>query len=90
MKDLLIQTIPDEVVPFLSERAAHEGRSMNAVTVSILTRAAGLEPEHCKRRDLSWLAGSWTKEESRRFDNAVSDCRKAREEDLRHKTNLGE
>ncbi|MBQ6247303.1 MAG: hypothetical protein IJK04_10590 [Kiritimatiellae bacterium] len=90
MKDLLIQNIPDEVVSFLSERAAREGRSMNAVTVSILTRAAGLEPEHCKRRDLSWLAGSWTKEESRRFDNAVSDCRKAREEDLRHKTNLGE
>ncbi len=88
MKDLLIQNIPDEVVSFLSERAAREGRSMNAVVVSLLTRAAGLEPEHRKRRDLSWLTGSWTKEESRRFDNAVADCRKAREEDLRHKTNL--
>ena len=81
MKNMTIRNIPDEVASFLSERSASEGRSMNAVTVSLLTRAAGLEPEHRKRRDLSWLTGSWTKEESRRFDDAVADCRKVREED---------
>ncbi len=81
MKNMTIRNIPDEVASFLSERSAKEGRSMNAVTVSLLTRAAGLEPEHRKRRDLSWLTGSWTKEESRRFDDAVADCRIVREED---------
>ena len=81
MKNMTIRNIPDEVALFLSERSASEGRSMNAVVVSLLTRAAGLEPEHRKRRDLSWLTGSWTKEESRRFDNAIADRRKVREED---------
>ena len=81
MKNMTIRNIPDEVALFLSERSASEGRSMNAVAVSLLTRAAGLEPDHRKRRDLSWLTGSWTKEESRSFDDAIADCRKVREED---------
>ncbi len=81
MKNMTIRNIPDEVASFLSERSSKEGRSINAVTVSLLTRAAGLEPENRKRRDLSWLSGSWSKEDARRFDNAVADCRKVREED---------
>ena len=62
-----------------------------SVAVLLLDKArVAAPPEHRKRCDLSWLSGSWSKEEAKRFDNAVSDCRKAREEDLRHKTNLGE
>lgn len=76
MKVLTIRNLPDEVSAFLSKRSASEGRSMNAVAVSLLTRAAGLDPDHRKRRDLSWLAGSWTKEEANRFDETVADCRR--------------
>lgn len=80
MKTMTIRNIPDGVATFLSGRAAREGRSINATTVSLLARAAGLEPSQRKRRDLSWLAGSWTAAESRRFDATVADCRKIDEE----------
>ena len=76
MKTMTIRNIPDEVATFLSGRAAREGRSINATTVSLLTKAAGLEPSSRKRRDLSWLAGSWTPAEAKRFDAVVADCRK--------------
>ena len=39
-------------------------------------RAAGLDPARRKRRDLSWLAGSWTAAEAHAFDAAVAGCRK--------------
>lgn len=76
MKTMTIRNIPDGVAKYLSGRAASEGRSVNATTVSLLCVAAGLEPRQRKRRDLSWLAGTWTEEEARRFGSVVSDCRK--------------
>ena len=76
MKTMTIRNIPDGVATFLSGRATREGRSVNATTVSLLAKAAGLGPDGRKRRDLSWLAGSWTAAEARRFDAAVAECRK--------------
>ena len=76
MKTMTIRNIPDGVAEFLSGQAAHEGRSVNATTVSLLARAAGLDPARRKRRDLSWLTGSWTAAEARNFDAAVAGCRK--------------
>ncbi len=76
MKTMTIRNIPDGVSEFLSGRAAREGRSVNATAVSLLVRAAGLDPARRKRRDLSWLAGSWTAAEAHAFDAAVAGCRK--------------
>ncbi len=76
MKTMTIRNIPDGVAAFLSGRAATEGRSVNATAVSVLSRAAGMEPSQRKRRDLSWLAGTWTAAEANRFDATVSGCRK--------------
>lgn len=81
MKTMTIRNIPDGVAEFLSSRAASEGRSVNAATVSLLTRAAGLEPNQQKRRDLSWLSGTWTAADVRNFDAAVAECRKVNPED---------
>ena len=81
MKTMTIRNIPDNVASFLSSRAASEGRSINATAVSILSKAAGLEPFQKKRRDLSWLVGSWTETEANHFDAVVADCRTIRPED---------
>ncbi len=75
MKSMTLRNIPDGVAAFLFKRAAREGRSVNATTVSLLMKAAGLEPSQKKRRDLSWLAGTWTAAEAKSFDVAVADCR---------------
>ncbi len=76
MKTMTLRNLPDEVSAYLSGRAATEGKSINATAVSLLSRAAGLDPHQRKRRDLSWLAGSWTAAEARRFDSVVAECRK--------------
>lgn len=76
MKTMTIRNIPDGVARFLSGHAAREGRSVNATAVSLLTKAAGLEPSQRRRRDLSWLAGTWTPAEAKRSEASVADCRK--------------
>ena len=76
MKTMTLRNLPDEVSAYRSGRAATEGKSINATAVSLLSRAAGLDPHQRKRRDLSWLAGSWTAAEARRFDSVVAECRK--------------
>lgn len=81
MKTMTIRNIPGEVADFISEKAATEGRSVNAMTVALLTKAAGLDTPRPKRRDLSWLAGSWTAQEARRFDASVAVCRRINPED---------
>lgn len=81
MKTMTIRNIPDEVAAYLSGRAASDGTSVNATTVALLSRAAGFEPRQRRRRDLSWLVGSWSPEEARRFDETVASCRKVDEKD---------
>ena len=79
MKTLTIRNIPNKETAFPSERSESEDHAMNAVAESPLMCVDGLETEHRKRRDLSWLTGSWTKEEASKFDETVADCRKASE-----------
>lgn len=81
MKTMTIRNIPDDVAAYISGRASEEGRSVNTMTVAILSQAAGFSARPRKRRDLSWLSGSWSQAETRRFDAAVADCRQVNAED---------
>ena len=81
MKTMTIRNIPDEVAAYISGRALEEGRSINTMTVALLSQLAGYAARPQKKRDLSWLAGSWSQSEARRFDEAVSDCRRVDAED---------
>ena len=81
MKTMTIRNIPDEVSTFLSGLAANDGRSINATTVALLSKAAGLGTPRPRRRDLSWLAGTWSEEEGRRFDEVLAECRTVNVED---------
>lgn len=83
MKTMTIRNVPDGVATFLAGRAASEGVSVNAATVALLSKAAGLAPRQRRRRDLSWLSGSWSDTEAGRFDAIVSECRKVDEKDWR-------
>ena len=81
MKTMTIRNIPDEVAAYISDRASEEGRSINTMTVTILSQAAGRAARPAKRRDLTWLVGSWSTAEKRRFDAAVSECRRINAEE---------
>jgi len=75
MKTMTIRNIPDEVAAYIYGKATEEGRSINTLTVGILCRAAGFVAPQKKRRDLSWIAGSWSSAETHRFNAAVGECR---------------
>ncbi len=76
MKTMTIRKIPDEVARFLATKAAGEGCSINAATVSVLSEAAGFANPAPRRRDLSWLAGTWSAKDEGDFKAAVSRCRR--------------
>ena len=44
MKTMTIRNIPDDVAAYISDRASEEGRSVNMMTVAILTQASGRNP----------------------------------------------
>ena len=81
MKTMTIRNIPDEVAAYISGRASEEGRSINTMAVALLSQLAGYAARQQKKRDLSWLAGSWSQAEAHLFDKAVSDCRRVDTED---------
>lgn len=81
MKTMTIRKIPDEVAKFLASKASGEGCSINTVTVSLLCEAAGVSAPAPKRRDLSWLAGTWSTKDEREFNAATSSCRRIDSED---------
>ncbi len=81
MKTMTIRNIPDEVAAYISNKAASESRSVNSTTVMLLCQVAGLASPPRKKRDLSWLAGSWSETERKSFDRVTADCRTIRAED---------
>ena len=54
MKTMTIRNIPDEVAAYISGRASEEGRSINTMTVAILSRASEIPGAG---RGFSWTRG---------------------------------
>ena len=64
MKTMTIRNIPDEVAAYISGRASEEGRSINTMTVAILTRASGRSSALRQTGVLQYVfgkRGAWTK-----------------------------
>lgn len=81
MKTMTIRNIPDEVVTYITNKAASESRSINSMIILLLSQAAGVSARPKKKRDLSWLSGSWSESEQQAFDRATRDCRTVQPED---------
>lgn len=75
MKTLTLRGIDDELAQGL-ERLARQGRdSMNAVILRLLRDRLGLSKPKFREvhHDLDDLAGTWTREETREFDDVVRE-----------------
>ena len=68
-----VRDIPPALDAELRRRARAQGKSLNAVTVEVLIRGAGLGETPVKRRDLSDLVGSW--HEDPELDKAIAEQR---------------
>jgi len=75
MKTMTIRNIPDEVAAYISGRASEEGRSINTMTVAILTRALGRPVAGSRRCDDAWFAGPRTDSGNVPHDNGLGKFR---------------
>jgi len=71
-KSFTLHNLDYDLYTFLLAEAGARDTSLNNVTKSLLREAAGLTSGK-KKRDLSDLAGSWTKEEAEEFDRNIAD-----------------
>ena len=70
MKTLTIRNLPPEVAEALEREKKRRGESLNQAVIDLLEQALGVGMT--RSNGLARLAGSWTEEEFRRFEEAVA------------------
>jgi hypothetical protein len=77
LKALTIRKMPDEVADAVRSRAQEAGLSFNRALISLLQeRISGAGQKKKVRRDLSYIAGSWSDKEYADFSRSVAEQRK--------------
>ncbi len=71
MKHLTLRQIPEPVERELRTLAAQSGMSLNKTAIGVLRKGLGLAPLDQRKRDLSDLAGRWTKDQADEFDKRM-------------------
>ena len=69
---MTLRHIPNAVGNGLRIRAKKDGRSLNRAAIELLEQALGIRDMDAKKRDLSRLAGQWTREECQAFKRNTS------------------
>jgi hypothetical protein len=73
MSNLSVRGVDDPAVSKLKDEARSRGMSLNAYLVELIQRNAGIAAKggrHPLHRDLDDLAGTWTDEDARDFDES--------------------
>lgn len=69
MKQLTVRNVPELLAQALRQERIRRGDSLNKTVLDILIQALGLSPDERYDNGLSGLAGTWTEEELREFEN---------------------
>jgi plasmid stability protein len=80
IKQMTLRRIPDAVEKGLRMRSVRTGRSLNRVTIELLEQALGAQDTVTRKRDLSGLAGKWSRQEGEAFERNVRVFEKIDEE----------
>lgn len=73
-----LRNIPEHLDAALRRTASEQGKSLNQVLIETMVRGVGLDGQPIKRRDLSYIAGTW--EEDPEFDAAIAEQKRIDEE----------
>jgi len=68
MKSITVHNLEDPLANKLLEISRDEGISQNKLIKKLLREALGLEKKKKNKIDLSAIAGTWTEEEAREFE----------------------
>ncbi len=72
MSTLVLNQIPAELEAALRTEQGRSGRTLEEVVVELLQSALGLKRGPARSNGLRDLAGSWSEEDKRLFDQAVA------------------
>jgi hypothetical protein len=68
---LTIRNVPEALARAIEVEARQRGTSLNRTVIELLRRALGQGPDEAYDNGLGELAGGWSEEELRAFDEAV-------------------
>ena len=71
-RHLTVRNVPRDVIAALRREARIRGLSVNATVLAVLKQALGLLPEQPRDNGIGRLAGHWTAEEAREFEEAIA------------------
>lgn len=71
LKSITIHKLEHELYASLGEMAEKQGTSINKLVKKLLRRSLGLETTPRKKRDISFMVGTWTDAEAREFNESI-------------------
>ena len=84
MKTITLRNLPPDLADKIEQEAVRANASLNATVIRLLQKAVGGTTQDrtpIKKRDLSDLGGTWTKEEADEFDRNLAEQRRIFPED---------
>ena len=78
MKNITVRNVPDELAKALQRERTRRGQSLNQTVIDLLKQRLGVGV--ARSNGLARLAGTWTEEESARFEDAVAPFERVDEE----------
>jgi len=72
MKYVTIRNLPPELADALEQEKRRRGKSLNQTTVELLSQALGIARPQQPSNGLATLAGGWTEDQWRIFEESVA------------------
>ncbi len=67
MNQITLRQIPDNIDILIRVLSKKQNKSINKTIIALLEKALGLKDNSDKKRDLSKIAGTWDKSQSKEF-----------------------
>ena len=80
MQYLSVRNVPPELAAALKKEKARQGKSLNRTIIDLLRQSLGVGRMARRSNGLARLAGSWSDEDLRRFEDAVAATEEIDEE----------
>ena len=80
MKYVTVRNLPPAVVDALEKEKLRRGKSLNQTTVELLAEALGIGRQGRRSNGLGALAGGWTSEDWRSFEDSIAVTEQVDEE----------
>jgi hypothetical protein len=71
MNYITVRNIPPSIAAALEKEKQNRGKSLNQTTIELLAEVLGVNDEGCVRNGLGALAGGWSDDDLRTFENSV-------------------